>query len=337
MKTQPWLVDVPVKVNIWIRPECQRKQFEILKKARPSILFIQSDGGRTDEEKKIIKKHREMFENEIDWDCTVYKIYSDTNLGLYAMGKQRNEVIWNYVDRCIFLEDDQLPSVSYFRYCAELLERFKDDERICCICGMNHLGISENVNSDYFFARQGSIWGVAMWKRTYLQFYNFEYGKDPYVLKLLAQRTKHNKIFRRRLEAYAQHESYEGHVAAAEFFIEFAMYGYNQLQIIPKKNMISNIGCTDDAIHSNSIETLPHGTRQVFNTETYEVDFPLKHAEYIIPDIEYEKRRNRIMAYNHPFLFWFRKIESFLLMIRYGKFKRALTKAFHTITPMKEK
>lgn len=46
MDKKPWLVDVPVKVNIWIRPECQRKQFEALKQARPSILFIQSDGGR---------------------------------------------------------------------------------------------------------------------------------------------------------------------------------------------------------------------------------------------------------------------------------------------------
>ena len=69
---KPWLVDVPVKVNIWVRPECQRKQFEVIKQARPSILFIQSDGGRNEQEWKIINEHRKMFDTEIDWDCTVY-------------------------------------------------------------------------------------------------------------------------------------------------------------------------------------------------------------------------------------------------------------------------
>ncbi len=330
MDKKPWLVDVPVKVNIWIRPECQRKQFEVLKQARPSILFIQSDGGRNEEEWKIIKEHRKMFDTEIDWDCTVYRIYADKNYGLYAMGGMREKILWSHVDRCILLEDDQIPSVSYFRFCAELLEKYKDDERICCICGMNHLGVSENVSADYFFSRQGSIWGVAMWKRTYEQFDKFSYGKDPYVMGLLKQRTRHNQIAWKRICAYAEKNEYEGHVAGTEFFLEYAMYGFNQLQIIPKYNMISNIGCSEQATHSNSLKMLPRGIRRVFNMKTYEVSFPIKHPEYVIPDVDYEKKRNRIMGYNYPFVFWFRKVESLLLMLRFGKWKKAVTKFKNT-------
>ena len=77
----------------------------------------------------------------------------------------------------------------------EMLEKYKDDLRVNVICGMNHLGVSENVNSDYFFSRQGSIWGCAIWKRTWQQYHDFSYGKDDYVMKCLKQRTKHNKIF----------------------------------------------------------------------------------------------------------------------------------------------
>ena len=330
MEKKPWLVDVPVKVNIWIRPECQRKQFEVLKEACPSILFIQSDGGRNEEEWKIIKEHRKMFDTEIDWDCTVYRIYADKNYGLYAMGGMREKILWSHVDRCILLEDDQIPSVSYFRFCAELLEKYKDDERICCICGMNHLGVSENVSADYFFSRQGSIWGVAMWKRTYEQFDKFSYGKDPYVMGLLKHRTRHNQIAWKRICAYAEKNEYEGHVAGTEFFLEYAMYGFNQLQIIPKYNMISNIGCSEQATHSNSLKMLPRGIRRVFNMKTYEVSFPIKHPEYVIPDVDYEKKRNRIMGYNYPFVFWFRKVESLLLMLRFGKWKKAVTKFKNT-------
>lgn len=127
---KPYLVDVPVKINIWTRPECQRKQFEVIKQARPSILFVTSDGGRNEREWQLIYQNRKIYDEEIDWDCKVYKLYMDHNLGMYAMGEKRTELIWNTVDRCIMLEDDILPSVSFFQYCAELLEKYKDDERI---------------------------------------------------------------------------------------------------------------------------------------------------------------------------------------------------------------
>lgn len=229
---KPYLVDVPVKINIWTRPECQRKQFEVIKQARPSILFVTSDGGRNEREWQLIYQNRKIYDEEIDWDCKVYKLYMDHNLGMYAMGEKRTELIWNTVDRCIMLEDDILPSVSFFQYCAELLEKYKDDERIECICGMNHLGKSENVLSDYFFSRQGSIWGFAVWKRTIKGRGDFSYFYDSYVMELLKQRTRKNPIAWKRLCAYGQQEKYEGHVASSEFWYEFDMYAQNRVQIV---------------------------------------------------------------------------------------------------------
>ena len=200
---KPFLVDVPVRVNIWIRPECQRAQFEVLKKARPSIIFLQSDGGRNPKEMEAIYQNRKIFDTEIDWDCTVYKIYENENKGLYAMGKKVADFIWERVDRCIFLEDDYIPSICFFQYCAELLEKYKDDLRIDCICGMNHLGKSVNVTSDYFFSRQGSIWGTATWKRAVqMRDTEFSYGDDPYVMQLLKQRTKRNKLFMKKISLF---------------------------------------------------------------------------------------------------------------------------------------
>lgn len=329
---QPFLVDVPVKINIWIREECQKRQFEIIKKARPSILFIQSDGGRNEDEWHAIKKNRKMIEEGIDWECKIFRLYEDTNNGMYTMTKRMRELIWNNVDRCIFLEDDQLPSISFFKYCAELLEKYKNDERIECICGMNHLGVSKNVSADYFFSRQGSIWGTATWKRVEIQRGNFEYGKDPYLMRLLRQRTRHNNIAWKRLSKYAVQDNYEGHAPGPEFWIEFEMYSQNRLQIIPKYNMISNIGCTKSSAHSDSIDQLPYGIRRVFNMKTYEITFPLKHANYVIPDIEYEKKRNRIMGYNNTIIKMHRTIELIWLKLKSGNFDYIKTKMIKKLT-----
>jgi len=324
MEKLPYLVDVPVKINIWIRPECQKKQFEVIKQARPSILFIQSDGGRNEKEWDAIRANRKMIDDGVDWECTVYRLYEDHNNGLYAMGKKSRELIWSKVDRCIFLEDDILPSVSFFEYCAELLEKYKDDPRIEVICGMNHLEVSDNVTSDYFFSRQGSIWGVATWKRVVEERGRYDYGNDEYILSLLKERTKHNPIAWKRLNAYAKCDRYEGHVAGAEFWYEFDMYAQNRLQIIPKYNLVSNIGCTVDSEHADSLNQLPHGFRKIFNMKTYELKFPLHHPQYVIPDIQYEKKRNRVMAYNYPVIGFFRRIERILIKFFTGNGKDAI-------------
>lgn len=323
---KPFLVDVPVKINIWIRPDCQRKQFEIIKQARPSILFIVSDGGRNEKEWDLIYQNRRIYDEEIDWDCHVYKLYMDHNLGLYGMGEPVSQLVWDNVDRCISLEDDIIPSVSYFRFCAELLEKYKDDERIECICGMNHLGIAKEVQSDYFFARQGSIWGAATWKRVIVRRDNYDYYNDSYVMKLLNRRTKHNRISWKRLNAYAVNEIYEGHIPGSEFWYEFDMYAQNRLQIIPKMNLISNVGCTGSSAHADELSDLPKGMQRIFNMETYELDFPLKHAKYVIPDVEYEKKRNRIMGYNTPVISAFRKLGRAWIKIKKGDFSYIVNK-----------
>lgn len=313
----PFLVDVPVKINIWIRRECQIKQFEVIKKARPSILFVTSDGGRNEKEWDIILKNRKMYEEEIDWNCTVYYQYADENLGLYAMGRKRLELIWNTVDRCIFLEDDIIPSISFFSYCAELLEKYKDDTRIETICGMNHLGVSEDVTSDYFFSRQGSVWGTATWKRAHECRGDFSYGDDPYIMKLLKQRTKHNPTFMKKIDAYSKSDLHEGHVAGGEFWIEFNMYAQNRLQIVPKYNMINNVGYDEGSAHAQGYRYFNSDLKKLFNMKTYEYELPLKHPKYVIPDVEYEKKRNATLGYNDRWARFKHSIETNFLRIKY--------------------
>lgn len=323
---ESYLVDVPVQINIWIRPEMQRRQFEVIKKAKPSILFVISDGGRNEEEWEKIHLNRKMYDEEINWECQVYKLYKDINIGLYAMEKEMHQLIWKNVDRCIIMEDDIIPSVSFFRFCAEMLERYQDDKRIYMVCGANQIGISENVNSDYFFSRYGAIQGIAMWRRSFEQYYDFAYKDDPYIMNLLVQRTKEYKIHWKEIESVARTGGYSGHVAGDEFYLSFSNYAQNQVVIIPKKNLICNIGYGDDAEHGDSLKRLPKAIRQVYNMPTYELEFPLKHAHYVIPDENYAKKRNRILGFGHPILCFFRKIERGFLVLREGDFSYFLSK-----------
>lgn len=326
-KLKPYLVDVPVRVNIWIRPTCQRKQFDVLKQARPSIMFLISDGGRNEKEWESIKKNREIFDKEIDWECTVYKIYEEKNCGLYTMSRKGTELIWSTVDRCIFLEDDQIPSVCYFKYCAELLEKYKDDTRVHVICAMNYAGVWDKASSDYFFAERGPIWGQATWKRTFLQRdAELEYSKDPYVMNLLKQELKDNKCFLKTVEGYAKNSKFSGHVPGGEFLNRFCVHSQNQLYIIPKYNMMSNIGCTENSAHASEYKLMPRALRGIFNMKTYEYNFPLTHPRYMIADNEYKDYEEKVLGRNRPIRVFFRRIEGIFLSVKYKGLSGIITK-----------
>lgn len=320
---KPFLVDVPVKTTIWTRPYCQRKQFEIIKKARPSVLILVSDGGRNDEEWKQISINRKMFEEEINWECTIYKLYEDRNQGVWTMINKGHEFVWSKVNRCIFLEDDDVPAVSFFRFCKEMLDKYENDTRIGMICGCNLIEKNRECNADYFFTRSGCIWGIATWKRI-TESFNFNYRNDQYAMQLLRDRTKDNQDFWKTIRAYEKGDYCNGHIATDEFFYGLSFYAYNQLRIVPKYNMISNIGSNEESAHSGDYKMIPHGIRRIFRLKTYEVDFPLKHPSYIIEDRCFEKRVNRLLAYNMPVLSFFRRAERIILQVRYGNGKKAI-------------
>ena len=63
---------------------------------------------------------------------------------------------------------------------------------------------------------------------------------------------------------------------------------------------------------------------------TYELEFPIKHPSYVIPDEQFVKERNKLLGDGTPFLKFLRKIESFFLALIYsgikGIFKRIKSK-----------
>ncbi len=279
---RPYEVDVPVRVMLWTRPDCLKRQFEVLKKAAPSILFLISDGGRNEREMELIRQSRDIFDG-IDWDCTVHKLYFEENQGMYTMMKHTQKLIWSTVDRCIFLEDDNIPAVSYFKFCAELLEKYKDDPRIEMITGNNVFGTYPDAGPyDYFFTQNGwSIWGTAWWKRSAEgREFPFDYADNEYIKRCIKDNT--SKFWYKKVDGYCKGKLVDNHVPGGEYFHAINSVLNHRLSIVPTKNMISNIGIQGEhAKHDKRIKT---GYEDLFNSKTYELEFPIKHPKYMVDD-----------------------------------------------------
>lgn len=319
---KPFKIDVPVLLFVFIRPDNLKVVFETIKKVRPSTLFLVSDGPRKDilSDKINIKKSRDVVKN-IDWECQVHKLYFDENQGMYTTFNKALEFVFQKVDRCIFLEDDVVPAEAFFHYCAELLEKYKEDLRVNRICGMNHMGVYDEVDSDYFFSRTGSIWGFAIWKRSYNDFYNLSYSSSQYSYSRIKENSRKYSKFIKYLDGYAENPNFNGHIPGPEFFLGLSSYSQNQLAILPKKNMICNIGYGEGNTHfSDDLRKLPQAVQKMFNMRVYEIDFPLKHPDFLIEDKHYEDLLYRIMG-RSPYVKISRKIEGIVRRILFKDYK----------------
>jgi hypothetical protein len=314
---RPYKVDVPVLLIFFARPTVFAKVFEQVKLARPSKLFLYQDGprvGRLDDAEKI-RKCREIAES-VDWECEVHKFYQPSNVGCDPSEFVAQKWAFGIVDRCIVLEDDDVPAQSFFPFCAELLERYKNDERINMICGMNHLGVSEGTPYDYLFSISGSICGWASWRRvidTWDEGYAFlEDGNALRVLNSLFPKSFYISQFirsaaRHKRSGVAHYES----ISAASYLLN------SRLNIVATKNMISNIGLGADAVHTaSSLEDMPKGVRRVFYMKTHEIQFPLKHPRYVVCDMEHVNGVFGILGYGHYCARKCRALEDRFLRIR---------------------
>ena len=335
---KPYLVDVPVAIQAFVRPQMLAKQWEVIKQARPSILFIRSDGPRehvpTDAE--LIVQSRAITE-DVDWECTVYRMYEEKNIGMYGMMRKCPPFIWSKVDRCVFLEDDMVPSVSFFQYCAELLEKYKDDTRIDRITGVNLCGVWEDTPDDYFFARVPASSGIAMWKRSYeAQDTELSYANNPYVMSHVERDLPW--YLRKQFVSFAKTGTYANHVPGSEFFTRQAEYLQNKLVIVPKYNQIANNGVGEGSTHTGkSMVSMPKRLQKQYGMKTYVYEFPLKHPVFIFPDTKFEKEREKQLGVASRTQMILRTAERAFRLVLTGQFHKILSGLFSRMTHKIEK
>lgn len=282
-----WENDVAVLCIFFARPEQFAKSFECVRKARPRVLLLWQDGpreGRPDDVENI-QKCREIAEN-IDWECEVHKNYHTENMGCDPSTHLSHKWAFSIVDKCIILEDDIVPSPSFFPFCKELLDKYENDTRIDRICGQTLYGGVPDKRYDYFFGRSGSSWGWASWKRvadTWESDYKFL--EDEYYIDLARHRFG-NKRFERSLST-ARACAKKG-TPYWEHIVGFRTNLQSGLIIYPTVNMIENVGTSANATHApDNIAELPKDIQEMFLTRAEDVSFPLKHPPYVIEDYHY--------------------------------------------------
>lgn len=318
---QPAKIDVAVLMLFFNRPDHFQQVFDEVKKARPTRLFLYQDGARGERDVPGIEACRRIVSDEnIDWECEVHRKYLEKNQGCDPSGHLSQKWAFSMVDKCIVLEDDCVPSQSFFPFCKEMLDKYEHDERISMIAGFNEDEVTAYCPNSYFFTSVFAIWGWASWRRVFQERdEQYTFLDDEYAMRELRSFAKS-----RKLRSDAIKMMYDHRVSGKPYFESLfwsAMLLNSGLAVMPAKNLINNLGLSDASTHfSGSMKTTPKAYRRIFTMKRYELEFPLRHPRYVMEDVEYKERVYKINAWGHPLVKVSRSLEELLLNLRYGNF-----------------
>lgn len=274
------MLNTPVVFIIFNRPDVTARVFETIAAVKPRQLFVIADGPRGDFEIQKCKDTRAIID-QVDWDCDLRTNFSTKNLGCKKRISSGLSWVFEQVDEAIILEDDCLPSQSFFPFCEQLLEVYQQDERVMMISGNNYLPDSCKVDYSYYFSRDPQIWGWATWKRAW----------QKYDARLnLWQEAKSQgwieDVYNSPLEyAFWQHrydKAFSGKVDSWAHFWAFTCLAQNGLVIRPEKNLVSNIGFGPEATHTRRDNILSNYPKD-------EIDFPLRHPKAFLRNAQFDR------------------------------------------------
>lgn len=317
---QPAKTDVAVLLLFFNRPETFGQVFAAVKEARPSRLFLYQDGSRGEKDNAGVQACREIAADEnIDWECDVHRMYQTRNYGCDPSEYISQKWAFSLAEKVIVLEDDDVPSQSFFPFCKEMLDRYENDERIEMIAGFNVDEQTPDVPYDYFFTSVFCIWGWASWRRV------VEKWNDRYELTAdTFNRRQLEEILSLRDYRHDFMKMYTDHAKAGKAFYESIFWAdmltNHRLAIMPTRNMITSVGATADSTHYSALQTMPARLRRIFTMRRFEQQFPLRHPKYVMEYVPFKEHHYKAVGWNHPWIKIGRSLEELFLNLRSGNF-----------------
>lgn len=294
--------DIPVVLFIFLRKDTSVQIMNRIRQVRPQKLYIIADAGRNDSETALVNECREAVEKCIDWNCNVIKNYAENNRGVHAQIGLGARWVFEREKVAIFLEDDNLPEISFFNYCKESLSKYEHEDKVFWICGTNYLvKCKPHNNASVFASRHLMPCGWASWSEKYLKYYDYNLKCTDSIgwEKRLRKGYKDPRLYRQQLRSILQEYDRKTHgkrYRSWDYHTVLSMRMNDLFGISPKYNQIKNIGVDEFSTHGgNSMEL--EMTRRFCGIDTIPLEEPLVLPNIDELDFSFERKIGKIILY----------------------------------------
>ncbi|HEY8900389.1 MAG TPA: hypothetical protein VIM61_08250 [Chthoniobacterales bacterium] len=240
----------PVVLIIFNRPTLTRCVFERVRAARPPKLLIVSDGARATHpgEPSLVEECRSIVEKGVDWPCEVLTNYAGSNMG--CMDRIRSGIDWAFglVEEAVILEDDCLADPSFFEFCDDMLERYRDDERVMNIGGTNFIAPYHRPRTSYWFSRHPWTWGWATWRRAW-RHNDFEMATWDERQDALRRSFASNWEAQYWLSTFEQARRNLRETNCWDFQWNYTCRSLGGVAVVPTNNLVENLGFCGGGTH----------------------------------------------------------------------------------------
>ncbi len=285
------MFSVPVALIVFRRPQHTARVLAAIARIKPERLFVIADGPRADkpEEKQLCAQTRALVDR-IDWPCEVVKHYAEVNLGCGRRPASGITWLFEQVERAIILEDDCVPHPTFFRFCEEMLDRYQNDERVMTIGGTNAQPAEffGRQRFSYDFVNVASCWGWATWRRAW-QHFDFEMKAWPALrpttwLSDLLHDEPAAQFYARAFE-HCYGAVTVGNSYTWDLQWQLACFQRQGLYIMPRGNLVSNIGFGTGATHTKTVDSV------TADVPLAPMRFPLRHPPAVALNRQLDLRR----------------------------------------------
>jgi hypothetical protein len=273
------MLKTPILFVIFNRYDTSLQVFNAIREMKPEKLYVSADGPRSDklDDKEKCQKTRDIIKL-IDWECELHTNFLDENLGCHRALPCAIDWFFEHNEMGIILEDDCLPSKSFFGFCETMLNLYKDDTRIMHITGDNFLDEKIIEDGSYYFSNLPFIWGWATWKRAWAH-YDRNFSTFPKFKKQNQIKNIFNDPLVQLGRIYHYNKIFSKRGVAWDFAWSYSVCCQNGLCITPNKNLITNLGFGEGAVHChNKIDRYSKMKR-------YEIE-EITHPAFVIPNKE---------------------------------------------------
>jgi hypothetical protein len=242
----------PILFLTFNRPDTTARVFDAIRAARPARLYVAGDGPRADRpgEAERCAEVRHLA-TQIDWPCEVKTLFRDQNLGCRHAVHSAITWFFEHEPEGIILEDDCLPDPSFFMFCGEMLDRYRENPRIMCVTGNNFQSDMRGWPHSYYYSIYNHCWGWASWRRAWT-LYDAE-------LDLLDDPAAREKL--RAVSSVPGFEAFwtstlqkvrDGSISAWDYPWTWSCFLHGGLTCTPSVNLVSNIGFGKEATHTTN-------------------------------------------------------------------------------------
>ena len=265
----------PILLILFNRPDLAKLVLSKLQAVRPIVLYVAIDGPREGHATDSMQVAQCVaLLDLIDWPCTIHRLIRDNNLGCKQSVSSAIDWFFDEVEEGIILEDDCLPDLTFFSFCADLLTRYRHDVRVMHIGGANLAAGNWWGSDSYLFTKVCHIWGWASWRRAW-QHYDLAMTNYPMHRSTLLNEQVSNKKSRRYWQQVFD-DAYANRVDTWDYQWVYSIWLANGLCVLPAVNMVTNIGFGREATHTKivtefaeltagSLRELHHPTEVIHN------------------------------------------------------------------------